>query len=128
VPLIQISELVYTFLTALIRIYVTRVSFPPTVLPQMALQPKVLLMSFSPQDVQGDASRDGLKRQISKLYLECFKELPQTQQATTRAFCYLSSVKSSQQDVKSLNNEDDEKSLLDGRYAIHCFDMRLHQS
>jgi len=96
VPLIQISELVYTFLTALIRIYVTRVSFPPT-------------------DVQGDASRDGLKRQISKLYLECFKELPQTQQATTRAFCYLSSVKSSQQDVKSLNNEDDEKSLLDGR-------------
>jgi hypothetical protein len=58
-----------------------------------------------------------LRQQIRTLYLEYFRELPQAQQATARAFCYFSSVKSSPQEVAPLRNADDERSLFDAQYA-----------
>lgn len=98
VPLVQIGELVYPLLTALVRLHV-----------------ELCCPSAPEADEMG---ADELQQQIRRLYLDYFRELPQAQQATARAFCYFNSVRRSPQDVAPLRNADDEQSLLDAQSTV----------
>jgi hypothetical protein len=69
-----------------------------------------------------------LQQPIRRLYLDYFRELPQAQQATTRAFCYFNSVRRSPQDVAPLRNANDEQSLLDAQCVPPTATTSLSQS
>lgn len=57
-----------------------------------------------------------LIQQIRIIYLDYFRELPQNQQATARAFCYFFSIKKSAAVVPLLKTTDDELDVIESQY------------